>query len=81
MERLRAVEGTICLVHARRCGRAHCRSTGPNYFVLIAPVPLPGSGAVAFVSCGWWMLGGLILLGSKVIWWATDARWGAYTHR
>ena len=27
--------GAACLMNARRCGRTHCRYTGPYYFLLI----------------------------------------------
>src|SRR6266581_7899804 len=30
--------GTACILNARRCGRTHCRYTGPYYLVMIAPV-------------------------------------------
>src|SRR6267154_4409689 len=30
--------GTACILNARRCGRRHCRYTGPYYLAMIAPV-------------------------------------------
>jgi hypothetical protein len=30
--------GTACILNARRCGRTHCRYTGPYYLAMIAPV-------------------------------------------
>ena len=32
--------GTACILNARRCGRIHCRYTGPYYLAMIAPVLL-----------------------------------------
>lgn len=39
--------GTACILNARRCGRTHCRYTGPYYLLMIAPVIVLGSGLVA----------------------------------
>ena len=30
--------GTACFLNARRCGRTHCRYTGPYYLAMILPV-------------------------------------------
>src|SRR3546814_11244238 len=30
--------GTACLLNAHRCGRTHCRYTGPSYLLLTIPV-------------------------------------------
>jgi hypothetical protein len=30
--------GTACILNSRRCGRTHCRYTGPYYLAMIAPV-------------------------------------------
>ena len=38
--------GVACILNARRCGRTHCRYTGPYYLVMIAPVVLLTSGVV-----------------------------------
>ena len=73
--------GAACLFNARRCGRTHCRYTGPYYLVLIVPVILHGAGLYPFGAYAWWMLGFAILLGGKIIWWATEVSWGKYTGR
>jgi len=70
--------GTACLMNARRCGRIHCRYTGPYYLALIVPVVLLGSGQLPFGDVAWWVVGGLILFGGKIIWWATETVWGKY---
>ena len=71
--------GIACFANARRCGRVHCRFTGPYYLLLLIPVLLHGFGFVSFGAYAWWVLGALILVGGKVIWWATEAMWGKYS--
>ena len=71
--------GLACLSNAKRCGRTHCRYTGPYYLLLIIPVMMLGTGLLPPVSYGWWVLGLAILLGGKMIWWLTEVRWGKYT--
>jgi hypothetical protein len=71
--------GSACLTNARRCGRTHCRYTGPFYLVLIVPVLLHGGGLVPLGPYAWWILGATILLGGKIIWWATEAAWGKFS--
>ncbi len=71
--------GLACLSNAKRCGRTHCRYTGPYYLLLIIPVMMLGTGLLPPVSYGWWVLGLAILLGGKVVWWLTEMRWGKYT--
>lgn len=70
--------GAACLINARRCGRTHCRFTGPYYFLLIVPVLVHGLGVVSLGAWAWWVLGGLILFGSKFIWFVTERLWGRY---
>lgn len=71
--------GTACILNARRCGRTHCRFTGPYYLAMILPVLLLGSGAISAGFYGWLVLGALILAGSKIIWWATERALGQYS--
>ena len=39
--------GTACILNSRRCGRTHCRYTGPYYLAMIVPVL-----ALGFISSG-----------------------------
>ena len=71
--------GTACLVNARRCGRTHCRYTGPYYLVLTVPVLLHGFGWSPLGLYAWWILGAAILFGGKIIWWATETAWGKFS--
>jgi|SRR5215470_4695616 len=86
-ERLRAAvwivallwKGTACILNARRCGRTHCRYTGPYYLAMIVPTFVLGSGIVSVGIYGWLVLAGIILLGSKLIRWSTERAWGKFS--
>jgi hypothetical protein len=71
--------GTACIVNARRCGRTHCRYTGPYYLAMIIPVLVLASGVVAVGFYGWLLLCVLILGGGRIIWWATERAWGKFS--
>ena len=71
--------GTACILNARRCGRTHCRYTGPYYFAMIVPVLLLASPVVSADFYGWLLLGILALAGSKIIWWATERAWSKFS--
>ena len=71
--------GAACLMNARRCGRTHCRFTGPYYLVMIVPVIVLASGLIAAEFTTWLALAGLILLGSKMIWWMSERAFGKFS--
>jgi hypothetical protein len=71
--------GVACIFDSRRCRRTHCRFTGPYYFTMIMPVLVAGSGVVPLGIYGWFALGAAILLGAKIIWWATERAWGTFS--
>ena len=71
--------GTACILNSRRCGRTHCRYTGPYYFAMIVPVIVAGTGLVPLSIYGWTALVVVILGGSKLIWFATERAWGKFT--
>ena len=71
--------GTACILNARRCGRNHCRYTGPYYLAMIAPVLLVASGIITVGSYGWLVLAVLVLGGGWIIWWLTERAWGTYS--
>jgi hypothetical protein len=71
--------GTACILNARRCGRTHCRYTGPYYLAMIAPVLVLASDIVSVGVYGWLALGVIILAGSGLIWWTTERAWGSYS--
>ena len=71
--------GAACILNARRCGRTHCRFTGPYYLAMIIPVFALGSGIISFAPYGWLALGAIIIFGSKIIWWTTERTWGKFS--
>jgi hypothetical protein len=71
--------GTACIVNARRCGRTHCRYTGPYYLAMIAPVVLLASGIVSTNFYGWLALAAFIVFGGWIIWRATERAWGKFS--
>jgi hypothetical protein len=71
--------GVACILNARRCGRTHCRYTGPYYLAMIVPVFLLAAGVGSAGFSGWLILGTLILAGDKIIWWATEHAWGKFS--
>jgi hypothetical protein len=71
--------GTACMLNARRCGRTHCRFTGPFYLAMIIPVLVLASAGASSSLYGWLALGAVILCGSKLIWWATERAWGRFS--
>lgn len=71
--------GIACLLNARRCGRTHCRYTGPYYLVAIIPVLALGIGAPSSGPAAWIVLGAGIVGGGKLIWWASERARGKYS--
>jgi len=71
--------GAACILNARRCGRTHCRYTGPYYLAMIAPVLLFASGIVVANFYGWLTLAALIVFGGWTIWWVTERTWGKFS--
>ena len=71
--------GTACILNSRRCGRTHCRYTGPYYLAMIAPVLVLASSAISVDFYAWLSLAALILGGSVIIWWATERAWGKFS--
>src|ERR1044072_3082865 len=68
--------GAACLVNAARCGRMHCRYTGPFYLALIVPTLVAGWADAS--TPVWIALGGLVLSGGKGIWWGGGRGWGRW---
>jgi hypothetical protein len=71
--------GTACILNAKRCGRTHCRYTGPYYLAAIVPVLALGADILHADLLGWGALAAVILLGAKLIWWATERFWGKFS--
>ena len=60
--------------------RTHCRFTGPYYLAMTVPVLVLGSGVATAGLYAWIALAMLILLGDKIIWWATERTWGTFSY-
>jgi hypothetical protein len=71
--------GVACILNAKRCGRTHCRYTGPFYLAMIVPVFLLTAGISSVGLSGWLFLGVLVVAGDKIIWWATERAWGKFS--
>jgi hypothetical protein len=71
--------GTACLLNAKRCGRTHCRYTGPYYLVMIAPVLVLSAGGLSVGIYEWLILAFVILAGGQIIWWITERAWGKFS--
>jgi hypothetical protein len=71
--------GTACVLNAKRCGRTHCRFTGPYYLAMIIPVLALGLGGISGSLSAWVVLGVVIILGGKTIWWTTERAWGKFS--
>jgi len=59
--------GTACIFNAQRCGRTHCRYTGPFYLAMIVPVVLFATNIIPANFYGWLALAVLILPGGWII--------------
>ncbi|MGI9328771.1 MAG: hypothetical protein ACR2PZ_26385 [Pseudomonadales bacterium] len=73
-----ACMGVACIMNSRRCGRVHCRYTGPFYLILIVPVGLLGAGGFELGHYAWIALGALGVFGGYAITWVTESAWGRY---
>lgn len=64
--------GGACIANARRCGRTHCRFTGPFFLVMAVLVAAYGTGALPIGPWGWAILLGITLIGNAVLWWGSE---------
>jgi ABC-type uncharacterized transport system permease subunit len=73
--------GGACIANARRCGRTHCRFTGPFYLLMAALVLAYAAGALPIGEHGWAMLGAVTIVGTAVLWWGSERIWGLFWPR
>src|SRR6266487_1358337 len=67
-----AVMGVACLINASRCGRVHCRFTGP-FFIFGAFISLGyGLGLLPLGPSGWSWLGLGIIIGAIGLTWIPE---------
>jgi hypothetical protein len=67
-----------CLANARRCGRTHCRFTGPFFLVMAALVVVHASGVLPLGPNGWAILGTMTAIGSVLLWWGSERLLGRF---
>jgi len=70
--------GAACLMNAKRCGRTHCRFTGPFFLVMAVVTVFYGTGILWLGSNGWFVLALVIGLGFAALWWGSEALFGKY---
>jgi hypothetical protein len=73
--------GVACLVNARRCGRTHCRYTGPFFFGMAAMALAYAIGILPLGSHPWLVLGMIAAVGNAIIWWGSERVLGTYFQR
>jgi hypothetical protein len=76
-----ALMGAACLLNAARCGRVHCRYTGP-FFILAAITSLAyGLGLLPLGPSGWNWIGVGIVIGALVLYCIPELFLGRYRRR
>jgi hypothetical protein len=72
------VMGTACLLNAFRCGRVHCRFTGP-FFIPCAIISLGyGLGLLSFGPSGWKWIGVGTIVGALALCCISELFFGRY---
>ena len=71
--------GAACVINARRCGRTHCRYTGPFFLGMAALVAVNIAGFVPLGSQPWLVLAIAIAGGNALIWWVSERFYGTYS--
>lgn len=73
--------GIACLMNAWRCGRTHCRFTGPFFLVMAALALGYGSGRLQLGFYGWAIIGSTACIGNALIWWCSERLLGKFARR
>ena len=73
--------GGACIANARRCGRTHCRFTGPFYLLMAALVAVYAAGTLPIGEYGWAILGTATVVGTAVLWWGSERISGLFWPR
>ncbi len=68
-----------CFANARRCGRTHCRITAPFFLAMAVLVVGYTAGIVPLGEYGWFILGGVAVVGNAVLWWGSERAWGTFS--
>ncbi len=70
--------GGACLLNAWRCGRVHCRYTGPFLLAMTLPVLGHGTALMPLGEDGWLWLGLATGGGTAAIWGLSERMMGRY---
>lgn len=70
--------GCACLANASRCGRTHCRYTGPFFLGMAVVVVAHAAGKLPLGRHSWLILGGVTVAGNALIWWGSERLMGTY---
>jgi hypothetical protein len=73
--------GLACLANARRCGRTHCRYTGPFFLGMAALVAAYAAGVLQLGTQPWLILGSVVVVGNALIRWGSERLLGTYARR
>lgn len=73
--------GGACIANARRCGRMHCRFTGPFYLLVAVLVIAHVAGVLPLGDQGWAILGAGTIAGTAALWWGSERMWGSFWPR
>jgi hypothetical protein len=71
--------GCACILNARRCGRTHCRYTGPFFLGMAVLLTAFAAGIVSLGNQPWLLLGIITVAGNAFIWWSTEHILGPYS--
>ena len=70
--------GTACLLNGRRCGRRHCYTTGPFFFVMALASALHGFGVIDLGPTGWNWISTITIVGGIALTWVPELIFGRY---
>src|SRR3546814_7606955 len=70
--------GLACIINSRRCGRTHCRFTGPFLIVMAILVIGHTIGRLPLGRFGWPILGATTFAGFVALWSGRKRAWGMF---
>ena len=70
--------GTACLLNVRRCGRLHCYTTGPFFYIMAVISALHGFEVVDLGPSGWSWISGITIVGGVGLTWVPELVFGRY---
>lgn len=71
--------GGACLANARRCGRTHCRFTGPFLLLMAGVVGGFALGLLPLGGNAWPVSAATIGVGFGVLWLSSERIWGRFS--